>query len=146
MGFQCVPQIMGLVRGDGMRLDGKGQAKHRANVRGIIHEAFEISDAKNGTPVHVRKAVSETYDRTRTVNNRYMGYRTADEVVAALEEAADAHPVQVNRLNKKTGEMETHYRPLPPNAVIGVTVIHHPVRGSAGLDAGAVRQVHPRFA
>lgn len=126
MGFQCVPQIMGLVWGNGMRQDGKGQAKHRASARGIIHEAFEISDAKDGTQVRIRKAVSETYDRTRTKDNRYMGYRTADDVVAALEAAADAHPVPVQTKDKETGKTVTRYRPLPSNAVIGVTVIHHP--------------------
>lgn len=128
MGFKCVTQIMALVRGDGMRRDGKGQAKHRANAGAIIGEAFEISDPEDGHPIPIRKSASETYDKARTVNNRYEGYRyqTADDVIAALEEAADAHKVPVERKSRKTGKVETHYRALPPDAVIGIAVIHKP--------------------
>ena len=97
MGWKCVPQVMGLVRGDGMRRDGKGQAKHRANVAAIIHEAFEIADQNDGHPIPIRKSASDTYDRSRTPNNRYTGYQTADDVVAALEEEATAQTVEVQK-------------------------------------------------
>lgn len=126
MGFQCVPQFMGLVWGEGTRLDGKGQAKHRAKAGAIIGEAFLISDPEDGHPIPIRKSASETYDKSRTVNNIYTGYQTADDVIAALEREADAQRVPVQVEDKKTGKMVTHYRPLPSNSVIGATVILNP--------------------
>jgi vacuolar-type H+-ATPase subunit H len=126
MGWKCVPQVMGLVRGDGMRRDGKGQAKHRANVAAIIHEAFEIADQNDGHPIPIRKSAPDTYDRSRTPNNRYTGYQTADDVVAALEEEATAQTVEVQTKDKKTGETVVRKRPLRSDAVIGVAVIFKP--------------------
>lgn len=126
MGWKCVPQVMGLVRGDGMRRDGKGQAKHRANAAAIVHEAFEIADREDGHPIPIRKSASDTYDRSRTPNNRYVGYQTADDVVAALEEEAAAQTVEVQTKDKKTGETVIHKRPLRSDAVIGVAVIFKP--------------------
>lgn len=126
MGWKCVPQVMGLVRGDGMRRDGKGQAKHRANAAAIVHEAFEIADRDDGHPIPIRKSASDTYDRSRTPNNRYTGYQTADDVVAALEEEAAAQTVEVQTKNKETGETVIRKRPLRSDAVIGVAVIFKP--------------------
>lgn len=126
MGWKCVPQVMGLVRGDGMRRDGKGQAKHRANAAAIIHEAFEIADQNDGHPIPFRKSASETYDRSRTPKNRYTGYRTADDVIAALEEQAATQTVEVQTKDKKTGETVIRKRPLRSDAVIGVAVILKP--------------------
>lgn len=126
MGWKCVPQVMGLVRGDGMRRDGKGQAKHRANAASIIHEAFEIADREDGHPIPIRKSASDTYDRSRTPNNRYVGYQTADDVVAALEAEAAAQTVEVQTKDKKTGGPVIHKRPLRSDAVIGVAVIFKP--------------------
>jgi hypothetical protein len=126
MGWKCVPQVMGLVRGDGMRRDGKGQAKHRANAAAIIHEAFEIADREDGHPIPIRKSASDTYDRSRTPNNRYVGYQTADDVVAALEAEAAAQTVEVQTKDKKTGGPVIRKRPLRSDAVIGVAVIFKP--------------------
>lgn len=126
MGWKCVPQVMGLVRGDGMRRDGKGQAKHRANAAAIVHEAFEIADRDDGHPIPIRKSASDTYDRSRTPNNRYTGYQTADDVVAALEEEAAAQTVEVRTKDKETGETVIRKRPLRSDAVIGVAVIFKP--------------------
>ena len=126
MGWKCVPQVMGLVRGDGMRRDGKGQAKHRANAAAIVHEAFEIADRDDGHPIPIRKSASDTYDRSRTPNNRYTGYQTADDVVAAMEEEAAAQTVEVQTKNKETGETVIRKRPLRSDAVIGVAVIFKP--------------------
>ena len=126
MGFQCVPQILGLVHGDGMRKDGKGQAKHRANVAAIVNEAFEIADQNDGHPLPIRKSASETYDRSRTVNNKYTGYQTADDVLAALEEEADKQRVEVAVTDKKTGETVIRKRALPSTTVLGVAVIFNP--------------------
>lgn len=123
MGWQCVPQIKRLVRGDGMRKDGKGQAKHRANSAAIIHEAFEIKDPTDGHPIPIRKSKSETYDRSRTINNRYTGFRTADDVIDALEEEAARHPVKVQIRDKETGEVVVRERALRADAVIGIAVI-----------------------
>lgn len=61
--------------GDGMRRDGKGQAKHRANAAAIVHEALEIADQNDSHPIPIRKSASDTYDRGRTPNNRYTGYQ-----------------------------------------------------------------------
>lgn len=126
MGWQCVPQVLGLVHGDGMRKDGKGQAKHRANVAAIVNEAFEIADQNDGHPIPIRKSASETYDRSRTVNNKYTGYQTADDVLAALEEEADKQQVEVAVTDKKTGETVIHKRALPSTAVLGIAVIFNP--------------------
>lgn len=104
MGFQCVPQIKGLVRGDGMRRDGKGQAKHRANAVAIVNEAFEIADPSDGHAIPIWKSASETYDRSRTVNNKYIGPRTADGVMELLEEEASKQKIDVRTVEKKTGE------------------------------------------
>lgn len=126
MGWQCVPQVKGLVRGDGMRKDGKGQSKHRANASAIIHEAFLIKDPNTGKPVQVRKSASDTYDVKRTKNNKYTGPMTADDVVEALEEEAVNHPVKVQVKDKETGEIVIRKRALRPEAVIGVAVIYNP--------------------
>lgn len=126
MGWKCVPQVMGLVRSDGMRRDGKGQAKHRANAAAIVNEAFEIADQTDGHAIHIRKSASDTYDRSRTVNNRYIGPQTADAVLAALEESAAAQAVEVRTTDKETGEIVVRKRPLRSDAVIGVAVIYKP--------------------
>lgn len=126
MGWQCVPQVLGLVHGDGMRKDGKGQAKHRANSAAIIHEAFEIADSADGHAIPIRKSASETYDRTRTVNNKYTGYQTADDVLAALEAEADKQRVEVAVTDKNTGQTVIHKRALPSTTVLGAAVIFNP--------------------
>ena len=126
MGWKCVPQVKGLVRSDGMRRDGKGQAKHRANAAAIVNEAFLISDPEDGPPIPFRKSASETYDRTLTKDNKYTGYATADGVMAALEREADAQTVDVRTTDKKTGGTVVRQRPLRSDAVIGLAVIFNP--------------------
>ena len=126
MGFQCVPQVMGLVRSDGMRRDGKGQAKHRANVGAIIGEAFLIADPKDGHAIPFRKSASETYDRTLTKDNKYTGYSTADDVLAAIEREAEAQTVEVRTKDKETEETVIRQRPLRSDAVIATAVIFNP--------------------
>ena len=126
MGYKCVPQVKGLVRSDGMRRDGKGQSKHRANAAAIINEAFLIADPNDGHPIPYRKSASETYERTLTKDNKYTGYSTADDVMAAIEREAAAQTVDVQVKDKKTGETVIRQRPLRSDAVIGVAVIFNP--------------------
>lgn len=126
MGFKCVPQVKGLVCADGMRRDGKGQSKHRANAAVIINEAFLIADPNDGHPIPYRKSASETYERTLTKDNKYTGYSTADDVMAAIEREAAAQTVDVQVKDKKTGETVIRQRPLRSDAVIGVAVIFNP--------------------
>lgn len=126
MGWQCVPQVLGLVHGDGMRRNGKGQAKHRANAAAIIHEAFLIKDPKTGKPVRARKSASDTYDRERTKNNKYSGLMAADDVLSALEDEADSQRVTVRTTDKETGEVVIRKRALPSTTVFGIAVIFNP--------------------
>lgn len=127
MGWQCVPQIKGLVHGDGMRKNGQGEAKHRANAAAIIHEAFLIADRTDGHPIPYRKSASETYDRDRTKNNKYTNdLKTADAVLAALEEEADTQRVEVAVTDKETGETVIRKRALPSTTVFGAAVIFNP--------------------
>lgn len=115
-----------MVRGDGTRRDGKGQGKHRANAAAIINEAFEIADPADGHAIPIRKSASETYDRSRTINNKYTGHQTANDVLKALEGEADQQQVEVKVTDRETGEPVVRKRALASNAVIGVAVIYKP--------------------
>ena len=126
MGFQCLPQVLKLVRGDGMRRDGKGKSKLQANAAAIINEAHPIRDPVDGHPIPIRKSASETYDRTRTKYNKYVGPVTADDVLEALDEEASKQKVEVRVKDKQTGETVIRQRSLPSNAVIGLAVIYNP--------------------
>lgn len=126
MGFQCLPQVLKLVRGDGMRRDGKWKSKLLANAAAITNEAHPIRDPEDGYPMPIRKSASETYDKTRTKYNKYIGPVTADDVLEALDEEAAKQKVEVHVKDKQTGETVIHQRSLPSNAVIGLAVIYNP--------------------
>lgn len=126
MGFQCLPQVLKLVRGDGMRRDGKGKSKLQANAAAITNEAHPIKDPVDGHPIPIRKSASETYDRTRTKYNKYVGPVMADDVLEALDEEAAKQKVEVRVKDKETGETVVRQRALPSNAVIGLAVIYNP--------------------
>lgn len=126
MGWQCAVQMLGLVRGDGMRRDGKGKTKHRANAAAIVNEAFLIADPEDGHPIPYRKSASETYDRTRTTLNKYGDIKTADRVMQALEDEADKQKIEVQTVDKTTGQPVTRYRGLQSNTPIGIAVIFNP--------------------
>jgi len=106
MGWKCVPQVMGLVRGE-----PKPGAKHRANGAAICGEAGKE-----------RHSASETLDRTRSKYNRYGGeYKTGRECWAAMEDKAEKYRVEgTSRAGKKFS------RKLRGDAVIGWAVIFHP--------------------
>lgn len=126
MGWQCAVQMLGLVRSDGMRRDGKGQSKHRANAAAIVNEAFLIADPEDGHPIPYRKSASETYDRTRTALNKYGDIKTADGVMQVLEDEADKQKIEVQTVDKTTGQPVTRYRGLQSNTPIGIAVIFNP--------------------
>lgn len=109
-----------------MRRDGKGQSKHRANAAAIVNEAFLIADPEDGHPIPYRKSASETYDRTRTTLNKYGDIKTADGVMQALEDEADKQKIEVQTVDKTTGQPVTRYRGLQSNSPIGIAVIFNP--------------------
>lgn len=126
MGWQCVPQVLKLVRGNGMRRDEKGKSKLLANAAAIINEAHPIKDPTDGHAIPIRKSASETYDRSRTIDNRYVGPVTADDVLEALDEEAAKQKVDVCVKDKKTGETAVHQRALGSTAIIGIAVVFNP--------------------
>lgn len=126
MGWQCAVQMLGLVRGDGARRDGKGKAKHRANAAAVVNEAFLIADPEDGHPIPYRKSASETYDRARTSLNKYGDIKTADGVMQALEGEAAKQKIEVHTIDKTTGEPVIRYKGLQSNTPIGIAVIFNP--------------------
>ena len=109
-----------------MRRDGNGKSKHRANAAAVVNEAFLIADPEDGHPIPYRKSASETYDRTRTALNKYGDIKTADGVMQALEEEAAKQKIEVQTVDKTTGQPVTRYRGLQSNTPIGIAVIFNP--------------------
>lgn len=105
MGWKCLPQVTGLVRGE-----PKPGAKHRSNGAAICGEAGKE-----------RHSASETLDRTRSKYNQYAGHVTGRECWEAMEDAAAKYKVEVtSRAGKKFS------RKLREDAVIGWAMIFKP--------------------
>lgn len=121
MGWKCLPQLTGLVRGE-----PKPNAKHRSNGAAICGEAGKE-----------RHSASETLDRTRSKYNAYAGYKTGRECWAAMEATAAEYRVEgVSRSGKAFS------RKLREDAVIGWAMIFHPPEEVA---AEWSREKHKQF-
>lgn len=121
MGWKCLPQVTGLVRGE-----PKPGAKHRSNGAAICGEAGKE-----------RHSASETLDRTRSKYNQYAGHVTGRECWEAMEERAAQYKVEgVSRSGKAFS------RKLREDAVIGWAMIFHPPEEVA---ASWTREKHKQF-
>lgn len=121
MGWKCLPQVTGLVRGE-----PKPGAKHRSNGAAICGEAGKE-----------RHSASETLDRTRSKYNQYAGHVTGRECWEAMEERAAQYKVEgVSRSGKAFS------RKLKSDAVIGWAMIFHPPEDVA---AGWPKEKHKKF-
>lgn len=121
MGWKCLPQLTGLVRGE-----PQPNAKHRSNGAAICGEAGKE-----------RHSASETLDRTRSKYNAYAGYKTGRECWAAMVAMAAEYRVEgVSRSGKAFS------RKLREDAVIGWAMIFHPPEDVA---AGWPKDKHKKF-
>lgn len=125
MGYKCVPQLTGLVRGT-----PKEGAKHRANGKVICQEAG-----------NERYSRSATLDRARSKLNEYEGYKSGGKCWEDMEADAAAYRVKVKG-KTKTGEEITREKGLPHNAVIGWAVIFNP---PAEMTQGWTQKDYDRF-
>ena len=105
MGWKCVPQMLGLVRGE-----PEPEQKHRANGLKIAMEAGKERASK-----------SKTLDRSRSKDNEYWRCTSGAECWAAME--ADAEAYRVTGTNKNGKQFS---RKLRADAVIGWAMIFHP--------------------
>lgn len=105
MGWKCVPQIKGLVRGE-----PKPGSRRRANGLKICMEAGKERASK-----------SKTLDRTRSNLNTYKGPESGKDCWERMEAEAEAYRVTGTT---KTGKQFA--RRLPPDAVIGWALIFKP--------------------
>lgn len=121
MGYTCVPQVLGLVRGE-----PKEGAKHRANGEKICEEAG-----------NERYSQSRTLDRTRSHLNEYDGFRSGGKCWEAMAEDAEAYQAPVKMKNGRTA-----MRKLRADAVIGWAVIFNP---PADMCAGWTKDDYERF-
>lgn len=109
MGYKCVPQVKGLVRGEPQ----PGQ-KHRANGLKFAKEAG-----------YERGTNSPTHDKKRQHLNEYEGYRSGKNFWEDMEAEADKYREEVPG-KTKTGEPIIRYRKAKKNAVIGFAIIYNP--------------------
>ena len=109
MGYICVPQIMGLVRGT-----PKPGQKHRANVRAICAEAGKE-----------RISNSVTFDPTRSDRNEYEGFESGFACADDMTKRANEYRQQVSG-KTKSGEPIIRERSLREDAVIGWAMIFNP--------------------
>lgn len=109
MGYICVPQIMGLVRGT-----PKAGQKHRANVRAICGEAGKE-----------RISNSATFDPTRSDRNEYEGFESGFACADDMTKRANEYRQQVSG-KTKSGEPIIRERSLREDAVIGWAMIFNP--------------------
>ena len=110
MGWKCVPQVLGLVRGE-----PKPGQKNRANGLKIAKEAGDERAGK-----------SATMDRDRKHLNVYEGYDRGEEYWEDMEEEAESYVVRKRVKNKKTGEVEIKESSLRSDAVIGFAIVYKP--------------------
>ena len=102
MGWKCVPQIKGLVRGE-----PEPGRDHRANGLKISMEAGDERASK-----------SKTLDRTRSRLNGYTGFKSGAECWEAMEAEADDYRVEYT-----TEKGKQRSRKLRKDAVIGWAII-----------------------
>lgn len=121
MGWKCVPQVIGLVRGE----PKEGQ-KHRANGGRILKEMGDE-----------RYSRSDTLDRTRSNQNEYVGFRSGGACWDALEEEAANY-----KIKGKTKDGKEYERGLRSDAVIGWAVIYNP---PAEMTVGWSRAKYEKF-
>ena len=110
MGWKCVPQVLGLVRGE-----PKPGQKNRANGLKIAKEAGDERAGK-----------SATMDRNRKHLNVYEGYDRGEEFWEDMEEEAESYVVRKRVKNKKTGEVEIKESSLRSDAVLGFAIVYKP--------------------
>ena len=120
MGWQCVPQIIGLVRGE-----PKTGQKHRANVRAILAELGEE-----------RLTASPTYDKTRSALNQYGGISSGFACADDMTQRANEYRAPVQTKNG------TKYRTLRDDAVIGWAAIFKP---PSDMTVGWTQDEYNRF-
>lgn len=105
MGWKCIPQLTGLVRGE-----PKAGQKHRSNAERIIAEAGKERVSK-----------SDTLDKDRSYLNRYTGFESGYDCLNYITKEADEYRQEV------TGKGGTkHYRKLREDAIIGYAIIYNP--------------------
>lgn len=105
MGYKCVPQIKGLVRGE-----PKPGQKHRANGKAILMEMGSE-----------RRSKSVTLDRSRSEQNEYEGHTKGADCWAEMVATAEAYRMPVRC---RDGTMRE--RGLRADAVIGWSMIINP--------------------
>lgn len=109
MGFKCVPQILGLVRGN-----VKPGQKHRGNAKAVIGEGGKD-----------RITASPTYDPSRSDMNLYEGYESGYACADDMVKRADEYVQEVHS-KTKNGEEVVYTRTLRADAVIGWALIINP--------------------
>lgn len=105
MGYKCAIQLTGLVRGE-----PKKGAKHRSNVRAICGEMGKE-----------RISSSDTLDKSKTKNNRYVGYASGFQCADDMTRKANEYVMEVKGKGGKVMK-----RRLREDAVIGCAFIINP--------------------
>lgn len=105
MGYKCAIQLTGLVRGE-----PKKGAKHRSNVRAICGEMGKE-----------RISSSDTLDKSKTKNNRYVGYSSGFQCADDMIRKANDYVMEVKGKGGKVMK-----RRLREDAVVGCAFIINP--------------------